>query len=128
VQLPPLLSERPPVLQIVLANVVPLVFGGICGLLLGISEPAYLVLSVLAIGGGYFAGLEHPTAREGAARGAIGGIQFGAMILLVHELTGKEAKAELPHPAIVLVVLTTVFGVLLGYLGGRSRAKRDARR
>jgi len=114
--------------RVVLASVVPLVFGAICGVLLGISEPAYLVLSVLAIGGGYFAGLEHPTAREGAVRGTIGGMQFGAMILLVHELTGKEAKVHLPDPAILLVVLTTVLGIALGYLGGRSRAKRSARR
>lgn len=125
---PPLLSERPPAVRVVLASVVPLVFGAICGVLLGISEPAYLVLSVLAIGGGYFAGLEHPTAREGAVRGTIGGMQFGAMILLVHELTGKEAKVHLPDPAILLVVLTTVLGIALGYLGGRSRAKRSARR
>ena len=110
--------------QFLLANVVPCAAGAVCGVLLGVSGAAYLVLSVLAIAGGYFAGLEHRTASEGLGRGVVGGVQFGAMILLAHELEGSSAKADLPHPAILLVVLTTLFGALLGYLGGRTRARR----
>jgi hypothetical protein len=124
VGLPPLLSSRPVGIQFVLANVVPCVAGAVCGVLLGVSAAAYLILSVLAIAGGYFAGLEHRDASEGLARGVVGGVQFGAMILLAHELEGSSAKADLPHPAILLVVLTTGFGALLGYLGGRTRARR----
>jgi hypothetical protein len=104
--------------------VVPATFGLICGYLLGVSEPAYLVLSILAIGGGFFAGLEHSGAREGAIRGFTGGILFGTFILVMHQVTGKDAKADLPDPEGLLVVLTTVFGIGLGALGGRSRAKR----
>jgi hypothetical protein len=126
-RLPPLLSSHPPGTQIVLAIVVPAVFGVICGILLGISEPAYVVLSLLAIGGGYFAGLEHRDASEGAIRGLNGGLLFGVFILFAHEFADTEAKAELPEPAILLVVITTVLGVILGALGGRSRAKRAAR-
>jgi hypothetical protein len=111
----------------VLAIVVPAVFGVICGILLGISEPAYLVLSLLAIGGGYFAGFEHRGASEGAIRGLNGGLLFGVFILFAHEFADTEAKAELPEPAILLVVVTTVLGVILGALGGRARAKRSVR-
>jgi hypothetical protein len=124
VALPPLLSSRPPAHQIVVANVVPALYGLITGVLLGVSEPVYLVLSLLGILGGYVAGLEHPTAGDGATRGVVGGVLFGSFILLGHEMTGAEAKAELPEPAILLVAITTVFGALLGALGGRSRAKR----
>jgi hypothetical protein len=92
--------------------------------LLGVSGAAYLVLSVLAIAGGFVAGLEHRDAVEGMGRGIVGGVQFGALILLAHELEGSSAKADLPHPAILLVVLTTAFGALLGYLGGRTRQRR----
>jgi hypothetical protein len=107
-------------MQVFLAGAVPLAFGAICGWLLGVNETAYLVASVLAIGGGYFAGKEHDGAGEGAARGFVGGLLFGAGILLVHEATGKEAKADLPEPAVLLLVITVGFGIILGALGGRS--------
>jgi hypothetical protein len=55
----------------------------------------------------------------------VGGTQFGAMILLFHELEGSSAKADLPHPAILLLILTVGFGALLGYLGGRARERRS---
>ena len=103
---------------------VPAVFGLVTGLFLGVSEVVYIVLSLSGILGGYVAGLEHPTAADGATRGVVGGVLFGSFILFGHELTGTDAKAELPEPAILLVAITTVAGSLLGALGGRSRAKR----
>jgi hypothetical protein len=125
VRLPPLLSSRPVGVQILLANVVPCVFGAVTGLMLGVNEIAYLVLVLpIGIAGGYFAGLEHKGAREGAIRGLMGGLQFGALILAVHELSGMDPKAELPHPPILLVAFTTGFGVALGALGGRTRQRR----
>jgi hypothetical protein len=124
VQVPPLLSERPPALRFVLAIALPITFGAICGLLLGWSEPAYLILSVLAIAGGFGAGIEHPDASEGALRGVLGGTLFGGSILVTHQLTGAEAKAELPDPAILLLIVTVGGGVLLGALGARWRARR----
>jgi hypothetical protein len=123
--MPHLLRARPIGLQVVLAGLVPAAFGAICGYLLGVSEVAYLVLTILAIAGGYGAGLEHDGGREGALRGVVGGTLFGGFILLVHEATGKEAKAELPEPEILLLVLTIGFGILLGTLGGRARHKRE---
>jgi hypothetical protein len=124
---PDLLESHPPQLQLILALVVPAVFGAIAGILLGISEIAYLVFSILAIAGGYMAGKEHIGASEGATRGFTGGILFGTFILAGHALTGLERKAHLPEPEILLVVITTVFGIGLGALGGRSREKIESR-
>jgi hypothetical protein len=107
-------------MQVFLAGAVPLAFGALCGWLLGVNEIAYLVASVLAIGGGYFAGKEHDGAAEGALRGLVGGSLFGAGILLVHEATGEEPKADLPEPAALLLVITVGFGIVLGALGGRA--------
>lgn len=120
--MPELLRERPLVLQVLLPVLVPAAFGAICGWLLGVSELAYTILTVLAIAGGYFAGFEHHGWKEGAIRGFVGGALFGAFILITHDATGKTAKAKLPDPHIVLVVITTVFGVVLGAFGGRRRA------
>lgn len=125
-KLPPALASRPQGIQLVLVILVPALGGVIGGVLLGISEPVYLVYSVLAIAAGYLGGLEHAGAREGALRGFSGGLLFGAFILLAHRVSGAEAKAELPEPEILLVLLTTVLGVGLGALGGRSRARREA--
>jgi hypothetical protein len=60
-------------------------------------------------------------------RGLIAGSIFGASILLAHEIHGAEAKAELPEPAILLVVLTTVLGVGFAALGGWFRERTTRR-
>jgi hypothetical protein len=124
---PDLLESHSPQLQLILALVVPAVFGVITGIMLGVSEIAYLVLSILGIGGGYMAGKEHIGAGEGATRGFTGGILFGTFILAAHAVTGLERKAHLPEPEILLVVITTVFGIGLGALGGRAREKLESR-
>ena len=123
--MPHLLRSRPVALQFVFAGIVPALFGAVTGWMLGVSEIGYLVLSVMGIGGGYFAGLEHDGAGEGAIRGVIGGALFGGLILLTHEALDEEAKAELPHPEILLVAITTAFGVGLGALGGRRRHRHE---
>ena len=124
---PDLLESHSPERQMILMLVVPAVFGIVTGILLGVSEIVYLVLSILGIGGGYMAGKEHIGARDGAIRGFTGGILFGTFILAAHALTGLDRKAHLPEPEILLVVLTTVFGIGLGALGGRSREKIESR-
>lgn len=122
--LPVLLSKRSAGPAFVASVVVPVVFGAITGFVLGVSEIAYLVLSVLGIAGGYVAGLEHDVAEEGIYRGLVGGLLFGTSILVTHGLLGEEPKAELPVPETLLIVITAVLGMLLGWLGARSRAKR----
>ena len=107
-----------------LAIVVPAAFGALAGWLLGVNEIAYLVVSGLAILGGYFAGREHMGAREGALRGLVGGALFGGFILITHELIGDEPKAQLPEPAIILVAFTTVAGIVLGAMGGSATQRK----
>jgi hypothetical protein len=124
---PDLLESHSPETQLLIAIVVPSVFGIVTGIFLGVSEVIYLLLSILGIGGGYMAGKEHVGASEGALRGFTGGILFGTFILAAHALTGLERKAHLPEPEILLVLITTVFGIGLGALGGRARAKSESR-
>ena len=124
---PPLFSTHPTSVQTLLGIVVPIIGGLVGGALLVISEPVYLIYSVLAIGAGYFGGLEHIGAEEGALRGFTGGVLFGTFILFAKEISGSDPKAHLPEPEVLLVVITTVLGIGLGALGGRSRGRREAR-
>ena len=123
----PLLEEQPRGLQVLLAIVLPAVYGAITGYFLGVSEGTYLVLSILGILGGIGAGYDHNGAVAGAKRGLIAGSIFGGAILIAHEIHGAEAKADLPDPAILLVVITTVLGVGFAAFGGWLRARAIAR-
>lgn len=123
---PVLLSDRPDGQGLVVSMVVPVLFGVIAGWLLGVSEIGYLILALLGIAGGYFAGLEHDYPIDGVYRGMLGGLLFGSAILITNGILDKEPKAELPHPEVLLIVITAGFGTLLGWLGARSRAKREA--
>jgi hypothetical protein len=126
VRLPPLLSEHPRTVQVLLVVVLPVAYGAVTGYLLGVSEVTYLVLSVLGVLGGIGAGFDHVGAAAGAKRGLIAGLLFGGSILIAHEIHGAEAKADLPEPAILLVLITTLLGVGFAALGGwlRERSMR----
>jgi hypothetical protein len=55
-----------------------------------VSEPVYWVLQVIGgIGGGY----GHVGARSGAVRRVIGGLLFGAFILIAHEISGMRHRS-----------------------------------
>jgi hypothetical protein len=123
--LPPLLSQRPRPVQVLLAGVVPALYGALTGVVLGVSEPAYLVLSLLGILGAVAAGFEHRGARAGAVRGVLAGSIFGAFILIAHQIHGEDAKAHLPDPEILLLVLTTGFAMPLAALGGSLRRRQE---
>jgi len=110
-------------LQIVLAGIVPAVYGAITGYFLGVSEGTYLVLSLIGILGGIGAGFDHLGAGAGARRGLLAGAIFGAAILIAHEIHGATAKADLPDPAILLVVATVLLGAAFGALGGWLRGR-----
>jgi hypothetical protein len=123
VRLPPLLQEHPRSVQVLLAVVLPAAYGALTGYFLGVSEATYLVLSVLGVLGGIGAGFDHLGAAAGAKRGLVAGSIFGAAILIAHEIHGADAKADLPKPAILLIVITTVLGVGFGALGGWLRER-----
>jgi hypothetical protein len=125
----PLLLEQPRSVQILLAVVLPALYGALTGYLLGVSEATYLVLSVLGVLGGIGAGFDHVGAAAGAKRGFIAGSIFGGSILIAHEIHGAEAKAVLPEPAILLVAITTILGVVFAALGGllRERSMSETR-
>ena len=125
---PPLLAEHPRPVQIVLAVIVPALYGAVTGYFLGVSEGTYLVLSILGIVGGIGAGFDHLGASAGAKRGLMAGTIFGSSILIAHEIHGATAKADLPDPAILLVVITALMGAAFGALGGRLRARTAAAR
>src|ERR687886_200300 len=106
-QAQPLLLERPVGAQVVLAIVVPAVFGLVCGLLLSVSAVLYTVLTLVAILGGIFAGYDHLGADQGVVRGFCGGLLFGVFILVGHSL-GGTAKASIPSPHVILPIATTI--------------------
>jgi hypothetical protein len=123
--LQPLLRTRPVPVQILLAVVVPALFGALAGWLLGVNKAAYIAVSVVGLLGAYAAGTEHKGALGGAARGLVGGGLFGAAILLVNDALDKTPKADLPDPKILLVAITVTIAVVFGALGGRARAGYD---
>jgi hypothetical protein len=123
-----MLEEHPRSIQITLAIILPAAYGALTGYVLGVSESTYLVLSILGVLGGIGAGFDHLGAAAGAKRGVVAGLIFGSAILIAHEIHGATAKADLPDPAILLVVATTLLGAGFGALGGalRRRAMRGA--
>jgi hypothetical protein len=124
-RLPPLMSEHALPVQVILIGVVPAVYGAITGYFLGISETVYLVLSIVGIVGGVAAGFDHLGAKAGALRGVAAGSIFGGFILIAHELQGDSAKAKLPHPGILLIVITTVLAIGFASIGGWARARAE---
>jgi hypothetical protein len=124
---PPLLEEHPRPVQIMLAGVVPAIFGAVTGYFLGTSEATYLVLSVIGIVGGIGVGFDHVGGAAGAKRGLIAGLIFGASILIAHEIHGATAKAHLPDPEVLLVAVTTILGAAFGAAGGWLRSRLSTR-
>jgi hypothetical protein len=124
---PVYLLDRPLPVRVLLVVVVPGALGLLGGFLLGQSKVLYLALQVLVVIGGYIAGYEHRSGREGALRGFIGGAFYGGGILLMHELTGDPAKVKLQHPAVILIGITAVVGAVLAAFGASARRNREER-
>jgi hypothetical protein len=123
---PVLFRDRPRPFQIVAGGFVPLVFGGVVGVVLGVSAGGYWGLSALAAIGGVLAGLEHQDGWGGADRGLVGGAVFGLGVLLAHAIAGTHAKVSLGGFPPLLIVIDAIAGMFLGALGGRiARALRE---
>ena len=121
----PLFRDRSRPAQIILGGVVPLLFGGGVGVVLGVSTTWYWVLGGVAAIGGVLGGLEHRDGWGGADRGLVGGSLFGLGILIGHAIAGTEAKVSLGKFPPLLIVIDAFAGILLGALGGRiARATR----
>ena len=116
---PPLFRDRPRSIHILLWGVVPLAFGAVVGIALGISAGAYWGLSVLAGLGAILAGFEHQDGWGGADRGLVGGAIFGAGILIAYAIAGTHAKVSLGSFPPLLIAIDAIAGMLLGALGGR---------
>jgi hypothetical protein len=125
---PTLFRDRPRPVQIALGGAVPLVFGAVVGIFIGVSAGAYWALAVLAGLGAVLAGFEHQDGWGGADRGLVGGALFGLGILLAHAIAGTHAKVSLGGFPPLLIVIDAIFGMLLGALGGRiARGMRERR-
>lgn len=122
-------SERSREARIVLAIVIPFVFGAIVGIVLGISAPAYWILSAIAAIGTVIAGLEHPDARSAAIRGLVMGAVYGLAVLLAHVVAGTDAKVSLGSFPPLVIVIDAIAGAILAAIGGslsRSRQRRQS--
>lgn len=120
-------AERSPAEQAIGGLVIPVLFGAVCGVVLGWSAAAYWVLQLVAALGGVAAGFEHRGARAGAVRGVVGGLLFGAGVLLGHAVAGTDATIDSAAPAF-LPVITAVLGSAFGAAGGARRRAYDAGR
>ena len=108
------------------AVVLPIGWGVVCGLLLGVSAVLYLLGTLLGILGGVGAGAQHATRRDALLRALVGGTLFGLAILAGFELGGSDdAKVELPDPEIGLLAFTVLPAFPLHWLGWRLRQSRD---
>jgi hypothetical protein len=110
-------SDRSREVQVLLAVIIPLVFGAIVGVLLGVSAPVYWILSLLAAIGAILAGLEHPDARSAALRGLVMGIVYGVALLLAHAVAGTHPKVSLGSFPPFVIVIDAIVGAILSALG-----------
>ena len=116
---PPLFRYRPQNVQIVLGGVVPFVVGVVVGLVLGVDATTYWVLAGVAGLGAVLAGFEHPDGWGGADRGLVGGAIYALGLLLAHYISGAHEKVSLGSFPPFLIIVSAIFGMLLGALGGR---------
>ena len=122
-------SERGREAQILLALVVPFVFGAIVGVVPGASATVYWILSAVAALGAVLAGLEHPDPRSAAIRGLVIGAVYGVGVLLAHAVAGTHAEVSLGSFPPVVILIDAIAGAILAAIGGlisRTRIGRTA--
>ena len=106
-------AERSRRTQVVLAGVLPAFLGVVAGILLGVSEVAYLIVGLLAAVGSFVAGFEHSSAWSGADRGFIAGFVYGVALLLAHAVAGTHATVALGSFPPALALVTALVGMFL---------------
>jgi len=120
-RLPVLFADRPTAIQLLLVLVVPLVFGAIAGAVLAPVPVLYLVMQLLAVLGGLFAGLEHRRTSEAIVRGLAAGLAFGLAILATHILLRGDDHQLLGQDPLLLPWLTGLFGAFFAIVGSYLR-------
>src|SRR2546430_9166752 len=111
---PPLFSTLPCSAQVQLAALGPLLFGMVCGFLLEATAGGYWVVSTVGLLGAVSGGMEHSGASAGARRGLLAGSLFGIGLVLAHAIARERELVTIPHPAVLLILVTSVIGTVLG--------------
>jgi hypothetical protein len=122
-------SERSQGAQVLLAVVIPFIFGAIVGVVLGASAGVYWILSAIAAAGAVLAGLEHPDPRSAAIRGLVIGAVYGIAVLLAHAVAGTHAEVSLGSFPPIVILIDALAGAILAAIGGlisRARTGRPA--
>jgi len=123
-----LLAQRPVAVQVIVAVVLPIGFGALCGAMLGASKLWFNLLMLVATLGGVGGGFEHASARSGLLRGLASGVLFAGSLLVTFELRGVPALTPLPAALPAVAVVYAVMGMPLGALGGWLRRRSEDRR
>ena len=123
---PTLFRDRSRTFQVIVGGVVPLLFGAVVGIVVGVTSGGYWALAALAALGGVLAGLEHRDGWGGADRGLVGGALFGLGVVVAHAIAGTHAKVSLGSFPPLLAVVTAIVGMFLAAAGGRlARLRRE---
>lgn len=115
---PMLFRDRERPAQVVIAGVIPAVFGAVAGVLIGVSSGAYWGWAVLVTIGGIVAGFEHLDGWGGADRGLVAGFIYGVALLVMHAIVGTHAKVSLGSHPPFLAVITAIIGMFASAFGG----------
>jgi hypothetical protein len=122
---PPLFSTLPRTAQVQLAGLGPVLFGMVSGFLLEASASGYWVLSAVGLLGAVSGWMEHSGAGAGARRGLIAGSLFGVGLVLAHAIARERELVTIPHPAVLLIGVTSVVGTMFGAAGGTMRSRLE---
>jgi hypothetical protein len=123
---PVLFRDRSRPVQIILGGVIPALIGALAGVMVGVSATGYWIVGGLAGVGGFISGFEHRDGWGGADRGFFAGLIYGISLLVVHWLTGADAKVSLGSFPPLLAVVTAILGMLISAAGGRlARFQRE---
>ena len=123
--MPPLFEDRTREAQIVLAVVVPFLFGASPGSSSGSRPPSTRFWPCWPRSAASSPASSTPIPAGGARRVFVGGALFGLGILIAHAIAGTDAKVSLGGFPPLLILIDAIIGAVLGAIGGAiSRSRR----